>query len=387
MWENSRCSILFHLEVPGGKWQHGDLQPGLHGQGCQLGFPRPGAVAVGTARVRGDQQPPGLRVVAAPGGFPPAADRFDGERGGVVVGADADPAGVGGDVIDPVRHRLAQAVLGEVVRARGRGLALGPPLPARVLELADQFLLLGVHADHRIGGALMVFDLLVDVTELRVPVRVPLALDGLGVALQAEPLLPQQVTDGVGADPVTLAGQFCRQLAGRLHRPPQRRHRITPLIRLDQGQQRRAQPRVQVGRPLASPAGPAGPAQRLGTRVQLIDSQRHRGLADPGGPGHRPDPAVPQRTGLGPHQQPPLPLIQMREDRLELRRQHLSGFLHGANTTPTRGIPGSYGLFFCKLLAGLDGTWSKTCVALTRHTPGRTPHGQNAVFTRREMEK
>ena len=20
MWENSRCSILFHLEVPGGKW-------------------------------------------------------------------------------------------------------------------------------------------------------------------------------------------------------------------------------------------------------------------------------------------------------------------------------------------------------------------------------
>ena len=21
MWENSRCSILFHFEVPGGKWQ------------------------------------------------------------------------------------------------------------------------------------------------------------------------------------------------------------------------------------------------------------------------------------------------------------------------------------------------------------------------------
>src|ERR1019366_2693162 len=36
--------------------------------------------------------------------------------------------------------------------------------------------------------------------------------------------------------------------------------------------------------------------------------------------------------------------------------------------------------------AGLDGTLSKTCVALTRHTPGlRTPHGQNAVFTRRGM--
>jgi hypothetical protein len=21
MWENSRCSILFHFDVPGGKWQ------------------------------------------------------------------------------------------------------------------------------------------------------------------------------------------------------------------------------------------------------------------------------------------------------------------------------------------------------------------------------
>jgi hypothetical protein len=37
--------------------------------------------------------------------------------------------------------------------------------------------------------------------------------------------------------------------------------------------------------------------------------------------------------------------------------------------------------------AGRHGTWSKTCVALIRHTPGlRTPHGQNAAFTRRGME-
>jgi hypothetical protein len=76
------------------------------------------------------------------------------------------------------------------VRNPGR-LALGPPFPAAVLELAGILLFLGVHADHRIGGALMGLDLLVDVAELRVPVRVPPALDGLGVALQAEPLLPQ----------------------------------------------------------------------------------------------------------------------------------------------------------------------------------------------------
>ena len=58
---------------------------------------------------------------------------------------------------------------------------------------------------------------------------------------------------------------------------------------------------------------------------------------------------MPQRPGLGPHQQTPLPLVQMREDHLELRRQHLPGFLHSAHTTPMCRILGSYGLFFCKL--------------------------------------
>ena len=194
----------------------------------------------------------------------------------------------------------------------------------------------------------MGLDLLVDVTELRVPVRVLRSLDRLGVALQAESLLPQQVSHGIGTDPVALAGQLARQRAGRLGGPPQRRHRIAPLLRLDQRQQRRAQLRIQLGGPLAAPARPPRPAQRLRTRVQLIDAQRHRGLPDPGSPGHQPDPAMPQRPGLRSHQQPSLPLIQVREDRLELRRQHPCRFLIAAHTTSACRIPGSYGLIFCK---------------------------------------
>ena len=127
---------------------------------------------------------------------------------------------------------------------------------------------------------------------------------------------------------MALAGQLIREIAGRLGDPPQRRHRIAALLRLDQGQQRRAQPRIHIGGPLAAPARPPRPAQRLRAALQLINTQGHRGLTDPGRPGHQPDPAMPQRPGLGPEQQPPLPLIQMREDRLELRRQRLL-YLHG----------------------------------------------------------
>src|SRR5947209_1747943 len=95
----------------------------------------------------------------------------------------------------------------------------------------------------------------------------------------------------------------------------------------------RAQPRIQVSRPLASAAGPPCPAQWLRAVLQLLHAQGHRGLADPGGPGDQPDPAMPQRLGLGRHQQPPLPLIQMREDHRELRRQDLRYFLFAAPTT------------------------------------------------------
>jgi hypothetical protein len=44
----------------------------------------------------------------------------------------------------------------------------------------------------------------------------------------------------------------------------------------------------------------------------------------------------------------------VREDRLELRRQHLLGNLHHAHTTQACPIPGGYGLFSGKPLAYFD---------------------------------
>ena len=60
---------------------------------------------------------------------------------------------------------------------------------------------------------------------------------------------------------------------------------------------RRPQPGIQDGSPLASATGRR---TRPGARVQLIRAQRHRGLPDTRGPGDQSDPAMPQRTGLGP---------------------------------------------------------------------------------------
>ena len=325
--------MAFHLDGARREMAAGDLQPGLGCQRGQFGLPRPGAVAVGAARVRGDQQPPRLRVGSRALAEPPAAQRLHRECGGVMIGADIDPASVRRDVVDPVGDRLAQPRVGEVMGADLGRLALRVPLPAAVLVCPGQFLLLGVHADHRVFAAEMVFDLLVDVTELGIAVRVLAALQGLDAGLQAEALLMQQISDRISRDPVPLAGQFRRQHPQRLHRPPQRRHRIAPHIRFHQRQQGRPQARIKIGRALTATTGAAHPPQRLLTGLQLGDPAGHRAFAHPRRPGHHPDTAMPQRPGLSPRHQPPLPLIQMREQHLKLGGQRLLHLCRNAHST------------------------------------------------------
>lgn len=129
-----------------------------------------------------------------------------------------------------------------------------------------------------VTGGLMLFDLLVDVTKLGIPVRVLLALDGLGVARQAEALRPQQVGHRVRRDPPTLGPRFGGQLA---RRPPQRRHRITVHVRLQQGQQRRPQACIELDHAFTAPARPARPTQRLPASFQIGHTTGHRTLRDP----------------------------------------------------------------------------------------------------------
>jgi hypothetical protein len=307
---------------------HRDLQAGLGGQGGQLGFPRPGTVTVGATRIRCDQQPVGLWIVGAAAGLPPAADRGDCERGGVVVAPDVDPAGVRGHVVDAVRDRLAGLPVEEVVRVDPDRFTLRAPLPAVVLVRADQFLLFGIHADNRVSAGLVLLDLLVEVTKLRVPVRVLLALQGLGVGLQAEALRPQQASHRIRRDRPSLRAHLVGELAGGLGRPPQRRHRITPHVRLDQSQQRQPQTRIQIDQPLAAATLPACTAQRGLTGLQFGHAPRHRALGHPRGPGQLSDPAVTQRPRFRAQQQATLPLIQVRQQRLQLRRQTLIGSIH-----------------------------------------------------------
>jgi hypothetical protein len=300
----------------------GDLQARFLRQRGEPGLPGPVAPAVGPAGVAADQQPRGGRVGVPAREVPPAADGLHRQRGGVMVGAHVHEPGVRGDIVDAVRDRVPGLPVREGVAADPDRAAPGPPFPPGLGVLADLLLLLGVHADHRLGGGQVLPGLRGDVPELGIPVRVPLPLGHLGVGLSGESLLAQQPPGGLRAARVPLPGQLGGQVHRTLGRPHQRRLRITPGGILHQRQQRRHQPRVGLGQLRPARARPADPA----VRRDLPRSQLGRAVGDrlpgrPGQLGHRADPAVPGRPGHRAQRQPPRLLIQLRQQQLQLRPQ------------------------------------------------------------------
>ena len=109
----------------------------------------------------------------------------------------------------------------EVVHPHVLRIALRPPLPATVLELSDQLLLLGIHRNDRMTLLLSTAHLLVEVVELRIPTRVLGAFGALAVRLQGVAELVQQLVDHTMTHRVPRRLQLGGELAHALGGPPQ----------------------------------------------------------------------------------------------------------------------------------------------------------------------
>jgi hypothetical protein len=127
-----------------------------------------------------------------------------------MVHSDTDPARVGGNIVDAIRHGAAECFAEEVIHPDFFRLALRPPLPPGVLELTNQFLLLRVDRNHRLLRRQSRSHALVDVNELGVSVGMIASLLGFAVSLQAELLPFEQFADHGAADPMPACCQFRR---------------------------------------------------------------------------------------------------------------------------------------------------------------------------------
>ena len=109
-------------------------------------------------------------------------------------------------------------------------VALGRHSRPRVLELADQLLLLGVDRDRRLTRGDRRGHPLVDQPELHVAIGMLRALQRLAIGLQAVAQRAQQRGDRRVMDLVTLLAQLAGELSHALGGPQQDLHRIAATV-------------------------------------------------------------------------------------------------------------------------------------------------------------
>jgi len=194
------------------------------------------------------------------------------------------------------------------------GIALGPQLPARVLERADELLLLGVDADHGLAQGELQLDRGVEMGELGVAVGVARALERLAVGLEAVAQLVEQLADQPVTDHVPTLLQLGGQVAHAPRRPAQGALGIAPGRGLDERLEVGHKRRVTLDGALSAATRPADTAPRRSRLAQLPDPAPDRGPRRTGRPGHRSLAASSSRQRLGRQEQPSRPLGDGKAD-------------------------------------------------------------------------
>jgi hypothetical protein len=110
------------------------------------------------------------------------------------------------------------------------GHTFGAQFAASVLEVADQFLLLGVDRDGRLAGRLKAADLGVDMLELGIAIGMAGSFARLAVGLETEAQTPQQPADQLMADRKAALPQRPGEMPLALTDPQQGRLRIAPRM-------------------------------------------------------------------------------------------------------------------------------------------------------------
>src|SRR5687767_12912561 len=160
-----------------------------------------------------------------------------------MIDADADPPFVALKVVHAIGDRFPLLGNQEVVYADWFGIAGGPPLPSRVLEVPNQLLLFRIYRDRRLTALMKTTYLVVDVMKLRIAVLMLRAFARFLIRLQAIAELVKQVGHGSMADVMSHLVQRFAQIPYAPGSPTQRRLRISQSERFHQrvkiGQQRR----------------------------------------------------------------------------------------------------------------------------------------------------
>src|SRR5262245_34415698 len=166
------------------------------GQILQSYFP-PTAPAPIASTTLGSHQPfwRGSIAGAAPLS-PPTADRFCRKARCLVIYSNAYPALVFRPIEDAVGNRFAALLIHQVGNSNLHRVAFWLPFPSAVLEVPDEFFLLGVDRNHRLTALLKGTPQGMDIFERFISIRMGIAFSRLAIALPAVARLVQQTAHG-----------------------------------------------------------------------------------------------------------------------------------------------------------------------------------------------
>src|SRR5215813_1725365 len=208
-----------------------------------------------------------------------------------MVNPHTDPAVVGGDVIDTIRHPLAQ-MLGNKIRAAPLDrLPLGRPCMPRLFDIPNQCLFLGVHRDPRLPALLKRPDWLVDRFELRIAIGLCATFLGFPMGLQARGQGVEQPSNGIVTHVVPLLHQGLGKVMGALAGPQQRRLGLPTGGSLQQGWPILEQGTIMLRHPWPPSTTTTDPVRRgglilldtWGTPLHCSEPNSNGGAREPGG--------------------------------------------------------------------------------------------------------
>src|SRR5665647_890246 len=180
-------AMLNFVPLAGARWEVANMNghPQAHSQFLQCHLPQAAPAAVAATAVGRYQKFLCIWVSLGTHLLPPSADGLHRELRRIVIDAHTHPALVLAQIEYAIGNDFAQVQIREIMHIHLLGLALGLPLAPSVLELAYEFLLLGVHGYHRLAALLKPLDHCVDVLELSVAIWMCGTFLGLAVTLQA----------------------------------------------------------------------------------------------------------------------------------------------------------------------------------------------------------
>ena len=223
------------------------------------------------------------------------------------------------DVEDAVRIDLALLFVDEVVHLHLLGLAGRAQFAAAILEIPNQFLLLGIDRHDRLAVGQPLFDQSVDVFELCISIRMVRALFVLRVPLKAEAQIFEKPADQFRARLEPHPGECVREILPASAHVTQRRLGVAACGTLGQLAQRIQQARL-LGCFAFAPAARLShpPWHRIRALRQLRNAAPNSSFRHASGPGHGSRSTVSHGFRLGRRHQPLMALVKPRKNLAKL---------------------------------------------------------------------